>query len=105
MTSAASTATNITARAGTRLAESIDQWLDPGTARSRLKAYVIRDAEVMQDTAQKSCPAAEMKRTVPAQFEPSAAAKIGATPPAPSELSGLPSGRFGTANTTANSRM
>ena len=59
----------------------------------------------MQDTAQKSWPAEEMNSTVPAQLEPSAALKIGATPPAPSALSGLPSGTFGTAKTTASSRM
>src|SRR5215203_19830 len=105
VTAAASTATSITARAGTRLADSRDQCREPGTARSRLNAYVIRDAEVMQETAQKSCPAEEMNRTVPAQLEPRAALKIGWTPLAPRELSGLPSGRFGTAKTTASSRM
>ena len=49
---AAATATPITALAGTRLALSVDQICEPGTARSRLNANVMRDAEVRHDVAQ-----------------------------------------------------
>ena len=65
----------------------------------------MRDAEVMHETVQKIWPTADTNRTVPAQFEPSAALKIGATPPPASALSGLPSALFGIANTTHSSRM
>ena len=50
---------------------SFDQYCQPGTARSRLKANVILDAEVRQDVAQKNWADAEMSRTNVAQFVPS----------------------------------
>src|SRR5262245_56174457 len=68
VTGAATTATPRTALAGTLAAVSLDQSWWPGTARSRLNANVIRDAEVKQDVAQKNCADAEMKSTNVAQF-------------------------------------
>ena len=55
VTTAAQTATNITALAGTRVAVSFFSVSDPGMAPSRVKAKVIRDAEVMHEVAQKNC--------------------------------------------------
>ena len=55
VTIAQQTATSITAFAGTRFAVSVCQVCEPGIAPSRLNAKVIRDAEVMQDVAQKTC--------------------------------------------------
>src|SRR6476646_9338104 len=98
VTMAATMATMITALAGTRLAVSAAQRLDPGTAPSRLNAYVIREADVMHEIVQKNCPTVEIRSTVPAQWEPSAALKIGATPPPASALSGWPWALFGIAN-------
>src|SRR5436190_1008601 len=54
VTRAATTATPMTAFAGTRDDVRADQSRCPGTARSRLNAKVIRDAEVRQDVAQKN---------------------------------------------------
>ena len=70
VTAAAQTATNITALAGTRKAVSFFSVLEPGMAPSRLKAKVIREAEVMHEVAQKNCAEAEMKSTSPAQLAP-----------------------------------
>ena len=53
---------------------------EPGMAPSRLKAKVIREAEVMQDVAQKNCADAEMNSTRVAQSSPRDSTKIGATP-------------------------
>ena len=39
-------------------------------APSRLKAKVMREAEVMHEVAQKNCAEAEMKSTSPAQLAP-----------------------------------
>ena len=65
----------------------------------------MRDAEVMHETVQNTCPTADTSRTVPAQCEPSAALKIGATPPPASALSGWPWALSGIAKTTQSSRM
>src|SRR6476469_2818137 len=70
VTMAQHTATSITAFAGTRFAVSDCHILEPGIAPSRLNAKVIRDAEVMQDVAQKTCAEAEMNSTRVAQFVP-----------------------------------
>ena len=67
---ALATATIITALAGTRLGVSFFRVSDPGMAPSRLNAKVIREAEVMQDVAQKNCADAEMKSTNVAQSLP-----------------------------------
>src|SRR4051794_34298601 len=105
VTIALATATSRTALAGTRFDDRADQRLGPGTARSRLNAYGIRDAQVTQDSAQNSCRAAEMNGRGVAEFWPSGELKRSATPPAPTPaLSGAPF-RLGTAKTTANSRM
>ena len=56
--------------AGTRFAVSVCQLLEPGIAPSRLNAKVIRDADVMQDVAQKTCAEAEMNSTRVAQLLP-----------------------------------
>src|SRR3954466_2731490 len=63
VTSAATTATPMTALAGTRAAFNEDQSRWPGTARSRLNANAMRDAEVRQEVAQKNCADAEMNST------------------------------------------
>ncbi len=73
-------------------------------APSRLKANVIRDADVMHDVAQKNCADAEMKSTSVAQLLPRALTKIGATPEPASALSGWPWALSGIAKTTASSR-
>ena len=53
-----------------------DQIAEPGTARSRLNANVIRDAEVRHDVAQKNCADAEMNSTTVAQSCPSGGVKM-----------------------------
>ena len=58
----------MTAFAGTLVAVRADQRLEPGIAPSRLKANVMRDADVMHDVAQKNWADAEMKSTNVAQF-------------------------------------
>src|SRR5262245_17021232 len=91
VTIAATTPTSTTALAGTRLGVSADQRFDPGTAPSRLNANVIRDADVMQEVAQKNCADAEMNSTSAPQLVPIACVKMYATPPAPTPaLSGWP---------------
>src|SRR6188472_2683750 len=75
--------TRSTAFAGTRLLLSFDQCCDPGTARSRLNANSIREADVMHDVAQNSWAEAEMKSTNVAQSLPRDCKKMYATPPAP----------------------
>ena len=60
----------------------------------------------MHDVAQNSCADAEMNSTKPAQLTPRDSTKMYATPPPPTPaLSGRPSAPFGTAKTTASSRM
>src|SRR3954451_12088713 len=106
VTMAATTATSITALAGTRLAVSLCHLAEPGIAPSRLKAKVIREADVMHDVEQKNCADAEMNSTSPAQLLPIAWVKMYATPPAPTPaLSGLPSVALAIAKTRPSSRM
>src|SRR6478752_10108051 len=76
------TAAQMTALAGVRLLLTLDQSREPGTARSRLKANIIREVDVRQAVAQKSWAQAEMKSSVPAQLAPREASKTYATPPA-----------------------
>ena len=66
--SAATTATSITALAGTLAPDSVDHSRDPGMAPSRLNAKVIREALVMHEVVQKNWPTAEMSRIVPAHL-------------------------------------
>ena len=63
VTIALTTATHITALAGTRFGVSLDHRCEPGMARSRLNAKVIREAEVRHDVAQKNWAEAEMNST------------------------------------------
>ena len=102
---AADTPTSITALAGTLVAVSADHLFEPGIAPSRLNAYVIREAEVMHEVAQKNWADAEMNSTRVAQLVPSDSTKIPATPPPASALSGSPWALSGIAKTTHSSRM
>ncbi len=63
-------ATSITAFAGTRFDVRARHLAEPGIAPSRLNANVIRDADVMQEVAQKTCADAEMNSTSAAQLLP-----------------------------------
>src|SRR3954470_17380161 len=60
----ASTATAMTALNGMRFALTRLHIREPGTAPSRLKAYIMRDALVMQLMPQKNCPTTQMIRIV-----------------------------------------
>src|SRR5258705_6389125 len=51
------------AQTGTRLRSSFDHSFQPGTARSRLNAYPIRDMLVTQLMPQKNWPTVEMMMT------------------------------------------
>src|SRR5688572_12986128 len=62
-----STQTPSTAATGTRFALTLDQNLQPGTARSREKAKNVREALVTQAMPQKICPMNEIRITVSAQ--------------------------------------
>ena len=59
-----------------RVRDSFDHIWCPGTARSRLNAYSIREAEVRQDVAQNTCAAAEMNSTTVAMSLPSDEVKM-----------------------------
>src|SRR3954454_10043871 len=48
---------------GVPLRSTLDHSRQPGTARSRLNAYVIRDMLVTQLMPQKNCPMVEMRMT------------------------------------------
>src|SRR4051812_8091960 len=72
----ASTATSITALAGTRFALTFDQMAEPGIAPSRLNAKVIREALVRQATVQNSWPQAEMNTTIECDVLPRACVKM-----------------------------
>src|SRR5690349_21272520 len=60
----ANSATAITALNGMRLESTLLHSRDPGTAPSRLKAYIMREALVMQLMPQKNCPTTQMIRTI-----------------------------------------
>src|SRR3954452_24957256 len=60
----ARTATAMTALNGMRLALTRLHRRDPGTAPSRLNAYIMREALVMQLLPQKNCPMTQMMRMV-----------------------------------------
>ena len=74
-------------------------------APSRLKAKVIREAEVMHDVAQKNCADAEMNSTRVAQFSPRDSTKIGATPQTRQGVVGLSVGVVRDREHDASSRM
>ena len=60
----AHTATAMTALNGIRLESTRRHRREPGTAPSRLNAYIMREALVMQLMPQKNCPTTQMMRIV-----------------------------------------
>src|SRR3954465_8059771 len=80
----AKTATAMTALNGIRLALTRLHRLEPGTAPSRLNAYIMREALVMQLMPQKNCPTTQMMRIVFTQAVPIALSKTAKTVPPPS---------------------
>src|SRR3954463_1467987 len=79
----ASTATAMTALNGIRLASTRLHSRDPGTAPSRLKAYIMREALVMQLMPQKNCPTTQMMRIIFVQDVDMALSKTANTVPPP----------------------
>src|SRR3954447_666954 len=80
----ASTATAMTALNGMRLALTRLHRFEPGTAPSRLNAYIMRDALVMQLMPQKNCPTTQMIRIVLTHEVDIALSKTAKTVPPPS---------------------
>src|SRR4051812_6939662 len=80
----ASTATAMTALNGMRLALTRLHRRDPGTAPSRLNAYIMREALVMQLMPQKNCPTTQMMRMVFTHDVDMALSKTAKTVPPPS---------------------
>src|SRR3954449_4528001 len=70
VTISAKSATASTEFAGTRRLSTLLQSRQPGIARSREKAYHVRDELVSAAMPQKNCPIVEMRITVSAQPEP-----------------------------------
>src|SRR3954463_15796019 len=96
------TAAHRTALTGVLVALTFDQSREPGTARSRLKANIIREVDVRQAVAQNNWAHEAMKSRSPAQFDPSDSVKMYRTPPAGIwSYAGAPS-TFGIANVTAS---
>ena len=62
---------NIVAFRGAFDSVTFDHSFQPGIAWSRLKAYVIRDADVIPEPAQKNCPTVEMIITILNAVRPS----------------------------------
>src|SRR5947209_3222337 len=81
----ASVHTNMTAQVGVRLEPSRRHSLWPGTAPSREKAKVIREALVTHAIPQNSCPTVAITRTALAAAELSADSMIDCEVP-PAEL-------------------
>ena len=67
---------------GVPLRSTLDHSRQPGTARSRLNAYVIRDIEVTQLMPQKNWPIVEMMMTALKKNGVSAVSKIAPEKPA-----------------------
>src|SRR3954452_21114482 len=80
----ANTATAMTALKGMRLALMRRHRFDPGTAPSRLNAYIIREALVMQLMPQKNCPTTQMIRIIFVHCVDMALSKTANTVPPPS---------------------
>src|SRR3954470_20231277 len=80
----ANTATAMTALNGMRLALTRLHRREPGTAPSRLKAYIMREALVMQLMPQKNCPTTQMIRIVFVHDVDIALSKTANTVPPPS---------------------
>ena len=68
---------------GARFGATFDQIWCPGTARSRLNAYIIREALVRPEPPQKNWPMVEMIITALNPARPSAVAKMPIDEPAP----------------------
>ena len=66
-----STAIAITALTGTRLPATLRHSREPGTARSRENANIIRDAEVTEAVPQNNCATTAMNSRNSAQALPS----------------------------------
>src|SRR6476661_7373241 len=81
----AKTATAMTALNGIRLELTRLQIRHPGTAPSRLNAYIMREALVMQLMPQNSCPQTAMMSTNLTQLVPIAFSNTANTVPPPSE--------------------
>src|SRR3954463_12578421 len=79
----ANRATAMTSLNGMRLALTRFHREDPGTAPSRLKAYIMREALVMQLMPQKNCPTTQMIRMVFTHDVPIALSKTAKTVPPP----------------------
>src|SRR4051812_8554875 len=79
----ARTATAMTALNGMRLASTRLHRREPGTAPSRLKAYIMREALVMQLMPQKNCPTTQMMRIIFVQEVVMALSKTAKTVPPP----------------------
>src|SRR3954453_10049595 len=79
----ASAATAMTALNGMRLASTRLHSRDPGTAPSRLNAYIMREALVMQLMPQKNCPTTQMIRMVLVHDVDIALSKTAKTVPPP----------------------
>src|SRR5947209_6195081 len=79
----ANAATAMTALNGMRFSLTRDHRRHPGTAPSRLKAYIIRDALVMQLMPQKACPTMQMMSTNSTHPVPIALSKTAGEVPPP----------------------
>src|SRR3954468_11910787 len=80
----ASTATAMTALKGMRLTLTRLHSREPGTAPSRLNAYIMREALVMQLMPQKNCPTTQMIRIIFTHDVDMALSKTAKTVPPPS---------------------
>ena len=90
---------------GTRLAATRRQSGWPGTARSREKANIIRDAEVMDAVTQKNCAITQMKRRNSAQFWLIDSAQENGTMYPTSRPRSIPNCVLGSWKVTARSRI
>src|SRR5215212_12115742 len=97
----AAAATNSTAPTGTRLWLSFVHMRQPGIARSRENAYVMRDALVTQAMPQNSWPMHEIRMTISAAVDESDCSKIASDVP-PASVTALGSS---TANVIASSTI
>src|SRR4051794_33238285 len=88
VSTSAHTATAMTALNGIRLESTRRHRLEPGTAPSRLNAYIMREALVMQLMPQKNCPTTQMMRMVFTHDVDMALSKTANTVPPP-ELTAL----------------
>src|SRR5437016_13521494 len=102
---AASVAIASVAFRGARLEATFDHSWWPGTARSRLNAYIIREALVRPEPPQKNWPMVEITITALNPARPSAVAKMPIDEPAPYGLLVEITSAFLTANRKHSSRI